>query len=199
MYLLVLIFVILATIFCCVHAVALQVATLTEQLATAKASTAAAEEKVLAVAAAAAQLAVEEQEKAEQRMSELKSATKAGVKGAPRNEGYENEPGEEHDQEDRPRKSKQKQMTLDSMLPKHAARARQLEEAAANLVEEVDEVPTTSIAQVAPAATVGKSRDEQGEKEDDDWCGLPPHAAPVPISASCGCRHQCELACRGLT
>lgn len=126
-----------------------QVATLTEQLATAKTKMHAAEDKVLKVAAAAAQLAVEEQEKAEKRMSDIKSEVAAGV-----SEQLE-EAGEGEEQ--RRKKPKQKQMTLDLMLPKHAARARQLEAAAANF-EEGDAL------RLAQAATVDGTKQLQGEE-----------------------------------
>jgi hypothetical protein len=131
-----------------------QVATLTEQLVTSKANANAAEEKVLAVAAAAAQMAVEEQEKAEQRMSEITSEQAAGVQV-----GQQAEDSAAGEEEDRPKKPKQKQMTLDSMLPKHAARARQLEEAVANSTEDLD----------APKVTESATADG----EEADWCVMP--------------------------
>ena len=148
-----------------------QVATLTEQLVTAKAKTDAAEEKVLAVAAAAAQMAVEEQEKAEQRMSEITPTSGAAVRVPQKAEASGG--GEE---EDRTKKSKQKQMTLDSMLPKHAARARQLEEAVANSTEDLGS------ANVAETATA--DREKQSQQEEADWCAMP-LASSWPCSLSC--------------
>ena len=135
----------------------MQVATLTEQLATAKTKMHTSEDKVLKVTAAAAQLAVEEQDQAEKRMSEVNSEAAAGgvlIAGARVSEQLE-EAGEVEEQ--RTKKPKQKQMTLDSMLPKHAARARQLEEAAANFEE--DDAP-----QLANAAAVGGAKQLHGEE-----------------------------------
>ena len=138
-----------------------QVATLTEQLAAAKANTATAEEKVVQVAAAAAQLAVEEQEKAEQRMSEIRCEAAVSAEHCSAGEAEE---------EGRLKKPKQKQMTLDSMLPKHPARARKLEEAMANSAEEA----------VAPQVV---SAAEQGEEQEGEWCGLSRPAPATPFAA----------------